>query len=84
MLFFLYDFKNSIVIARNAAEIHRNNRLCLIRNCLFKRVIIHFKTIYLRIDEFQCCADVANNGSRSRVGICGNDYFIARPDAENM
>lgn len=88
--FALKNLKNSVVVAGDAAEVDRNDRLCVLGDRGFERVVVDDRLIFLNIDENQFGAHVADDRGRRGIGVGRDDHLVVgraardRADAHEM
>ena len=77
--FFLFDnLENSVIVTDNTSNINRNHCLCLFGNCCFQCIVVHLIAVFLTIDQYQFCSNMADNACRCGIGVRTGDNLIPR------
>ena len=84
MLFAFHNIKDPIIIAGYPAQIDRNDHFGLIGNRFLQRIVIHFKSVLLRVDQLQRSSDMTDHRRRRGIGICRGNHLIPGTNTENM
>ena len=71
------DIENSVIIAGNSGKINRNNCLGVFGDRIFKGIVVHLKTIFLRINQNDFGTNVVDHRCRSGIGIRRRDDLIS-------
>ena len=65
----------SVVVARDTSQVHRNNRLSIRSDGLLHSLIVHLQAILLHIDKDKRSPNMLHHRSTCRVGI-GRHYHL--------
>ena len=81
-LFRIKHRKNAVVIAKPAADIHRNDRFRALGKSGGKGVTVHFIAFRSAIDHNDACADMSNYLRSGGVGVSGKHYLVSLSHTE--
>ena len=77
------DREDTVIVAGDPTDIHRDHGLCMLCDCFLQCIIIHFQGIWLGIHQDRTGSYMADHRGGSRIGICRGDHFVSRSDPQN-
>ena len=78
----VHNFEQTIIVARNTSQIHRDDGLGILCDSSLHLVIIHLQAVRLNVHEHHLSANMIHDARTCSIGISRHDNLVASTNAQ--